>query len=101
MILVDISDIFIILLFEQGSVPVAPLYHRIDDWNQRLPQFRNRVLRAGRQFRIDGLGHEAVLYQSLQLQVKYTGRGFGEYPVQLARAERPVPQLVQNAGLPF
>ena len=92
---------FAVLAFEKRRIARSPRNHRVDDRQQRSPQLRQRILRTGRQFGIDGLGDQAVLDQLPELKVQHPRCGFGQLPVQFARAQRPVAQLVQNTGLPF
>ena len=93
--------LFTKFLFKQFRIFFSPPNHSINNGNQRHSQRSDSILRTRRQFWENGFRHQPVLHQFLQLHIKHTRRGFGEYLVQFARAQGTVAQFVQDAGLPL
>lgn len=80
---------------------LAPSEHRVNNRDKTHAQFRNGILAPRRQFRVDSLDYQAVIYQFFELDVKHTRRGFWQRFVQFARTHGVVAQLVQNTGFPL
>jgi len=80
---------------------LAPSEHRVNNRDKTHAQFRNGILAPRRQFRVDSLDYQAVIYQFFELDVKHTRRGFRQRFMQFARTHGAVAQLIQDAGFPF